>query len=439
MKFRNFGRLALALSASLVLAVGTQSCNYDYTAAFVFVTGSQYNQVQSFREDNNTGFLNKTASGAVSSAGKNPIRALVLTGGRYLYVLNQGQATTDSSGNISWSGTGIALFSVAGDGSLAYQLSYFSQGLGSRRMALSASGNYLYVLDQYQSTGGSTVTPASATPTAGNPCRDANSGLYYPAGDVTVFTIDPNTGRLTLVQNTQQQSALGTPLPYFPLGCGPIDFTLTSGFLYTAEASDPSLSNAQGQVVYAYQASTNGQLLQVPGGSQPIPGTQNISVIGASASSSYIYVLDAATNMIYTFTPGGNGLLSATSGGAVSNLSNTTGMTALTTDSGSKFLYIANTQSTGLNQPGSAISNFKIVGGGVLQPNDQQPYGVGSGPVCIFEDPTHKFLYTADSGSSTVSGALIDPNTGLLSNLRRGSTFNTVGTPTWCTYSSNTQ
>lgn len=437
MKFRNFGRLALAMSASLVLALGTQSCTYDYTAAFIFVTGSQYNQVQSFREDNNTGFLNGTRSGAVSSGGTNPIRSLVLTGGRYLYVLNQGKAATDSSGNITWTGASIALFSIGGDGSLSYQISYFSQGLGSRRMALSASGNYLYVLDQYQASGGSNVTPASAAPTTTNVCRDATSGLYYPAGDVSVFSIDTNTGRLTLVQNTQQQNSVGTPLPYFPLGCGPIDFTLTSGYLYTAEASDPATGNTQ--VVYSYQANSNGQLLQVPGGAQPVNGASNITVIGSSSSNTYIYVLDSGTNQIFTYTPGGNGLLTATTGGTYPNAANAAGMTALTTDSGSKFLYIANTQSTGLNQSGSVISEFQITpNSGVLTPGQQTIYGVGSTPVCIFQDPTHKFLWTGDAGSNSMTGALIDPNTGLLSNLRRGSTFSTVGTPTWCTYSGTT-
>jgi hypothetical protein len=29
-------------------------------------------------------------------------------------------------------------------------------------------------------------------------------------------------------------------------------------------------------------------------------------------------------------------------------------------------------------------------------------------------------------------GAAFDPNTGLLTNLKKGSTFAVIGTPTWC-------
>ena len=210
-----------------------------------------------------------------------------------------------------------------------------------------------------------------------------------------------------------------------------------SNYIYTAEASDPATGNTQ--VVYAYNASSTGQLLQVPGGAQPITGAQSISVIGAAASSTYVYVLDSGANMIYTFTQGGNGLLSAISGGAYPNFSGAAGMSALTTDSGSKFLYIANTVSPGLNQAGSVISAFNITGStGDLTTLSPGYFGTGSSPVCIFEDPSHQYLYTADAGSSTVSGSLIDPNTGILTNLRKGSTFATVGTPTWCLYSSNT-
>lgn len=437
MKLRKFGRVSLALVASLVIAFGTQSCNYDYTEAYIIVTGSQYNQVASYRENNETGQLVAAPGDPLSSGGTNPIRAVLLNGGRYVYVVNEGKASTDASGNMTWSGGNVSLFSIGGDGGLAYQLSYPSQGLGSLRVALSASGTYLYVLDQYQPGSTPNVTTASPTPTASNPCLNSSNGMYYPAGDITVFSIDSSTGRLFLVQNQQQQNALGSPLSYFPLGCGPIDFHVGSGYLYTAETSDPATGN--NQVIYAYQAGTNGQLIQVPGGSQPVTGATAISVIGASASGNWIYVLDAGSNTIYTFTAGSNGLLSAASGGAVPNYSGTTGMTALTTDSATKFLYVANSQSTGLGQPGSEISAFTITNTtGVLQTMAGQPFGSGSVPVCIFEDPSHQYLYTANAGSSNITGSLIDPNTGILTNLRKGSTFATVGTPTWCLYSSNT-
>ncbi|MGB9030643.1 MAG: beta-propeller fold lactonase family protein [Acidobacteriaceae bacterium] len=437
MKFRKFGRIALALAASLFIGFGTQSCFYDYTEAYIIVTGSQYNQVASYREDNETGVLHAAPHDPLSSGGSNPIRAQLLTGGRYVYVLNQGKPTKAADGTITWAGGNVSLFSIGGDGELAYQLSYPSQGLGSLRVALSTGGTFLYVLDEYQAGITPNTTAASTSVSPATPCYDSASGVYRPAGDVTVFSIDSSTGRLFLLQNQQQQTAQGSPLSYFPVGCFPIDFHLASNYLYTAEASDPATGNSQ--VVYAYNAATTGQLLQVPGGAQPITGAQAISVIGASANGSWIYILDSGANMIYTFTQGGNGLLSAITGGAFPNFSGAAGMSALTTDSGTKFLYVANTQSPALNQSGSVISAFNITGNtGDLTTLAPGYFGTGSTPVCIFEDPSHQYLYTADAGSSTVTGSLIDPNTGILSNLRKGSSFTTVGTPTWCLYSSNT-
>jgi len=442
MKFRKFGRIALALAASLVIAFGTQSCIYDYTEGYVIVTGSQYNQVASYREDNETGVLNPAPRDPQSSGGNNPIRAVLLNGGRYVYVLNQGQPTVNSDGSITWKDGNISLFSIGGDGGLTYQTSYTSQGYGSLRLSLSSSGGFLYVLDEYQPASTPNTTPASPTVSAATPCYDSTANAYRPAGDITAFSIDSSTGRLFLVQNQQQQNSLGTPLNYFPVGCGAVDFHLQSGYLYTGEASDPATGYTQ--VVYAYNASSNGQLIQVPGGAQPI-GTSNMAVLGTSASGTYLYVLDNGTNSIFTFTQGGNGLLSAISGGAVGNVPTATGMTALMTDSSSKFLYITNTQSTTLGQSGSVISAFLInpTSGDLTPFNDTSSsststFATGSSPQCIFEDPSHQYLYTAGAASSTVSGAAIDPGTGILSNLRRGSTFSTVGTPTWCLVSPNT-
>lgn len=444
MKFWNLGRVTLALAVSLVLVGGMSSCHYNYTSAYVIVTGSQYNQIASYRLDNDTGQLWPALNSGnnQSSGGQDPVRAVLLTGGRYVYVLNHGKPTLDSSGNITWSGGNISVFSIGGDGTLAYQQSYPSQGNGSVRLSLSAGGNYLYVLDEYEPTAGNpNYTPASAAATPANPCYDATSNVYRPVGDITVFSIDNSTGRLYLVQNQEQQNSSGVDLTYFPVGCSPIDFDESAGYVYTAEVSDPANPTTAGEVVYAYQAGATGQLLPAPSGSQVLPGTKGISVISGGNSGKYIYVLDAATNTIYTFTSGANGLLSAISGGSYPNSSSTSGMDAIMTDATNAYLYIANTQSPALGQSNSVISGFIISPiSGDLQPIASGTNGLfptGSGPVCIFEDPSHQYVYTANAASSTITGSHFDPQTGILSNLPKGSSFATVGTPTWCLYSSN--
>jgi 6-phosphogluconolactonase len=449
MKFRIFGRVALALAASVVLVGGMDSCHYDYTEAYVIVTGSQYNQVASYLEQNETGRLFAAPGGPLSSGGSDPIRAVLLTGGRYVYVLNHGTPTMDSSGNISWGGQSIALFSIGGDGGLSYQQSYPSVGNGPVRIAVSSSGNFLYVLDSYEpsATGTATTTPGSASQSSTYPCYDSTNKVYRPVADISVFSIDPNTGRLFLVPNQQEQSPIThQDLSYFPLGCGVVDFHQASGYLYTVEASDPTNTastgpapSGNGEVVYPYQAQTTGQLIQAPGGSQVLSGTENVTVIGGSQSGSYIYVLDSGANLIYTYTAGGNGLLTGIASASEPNYSGTSGMSALTTDSNSRFLYITNTQSPALGFSNSVITAYTITpSSGVLQQLAESPYGVGSDPVCIFEDPSHQYMYTADGVSNEITGKAIEPQTGILGNLPKGSGFATVGTPTWCLYSSNT-
>jgi 6-phosphogluconolactonase len=442
MKFWNLGRVALALAVSLVLVGGMSSCHYNYTNAYVIVTGSQYNQIASYRLDNDTGQLWPALNSGndISSSGQDPIRAVMLTGGRYVYVLNHGKPTLGSDGStLNWSGGNISVFSIGGDGTLSYQQSYPSQGNGSVRLSLSAGGNFLYVLDEYEPTPGNpNSTPGASSSTPATPCLDSTTGMYRPVGDVTVFSIDTATGRLYLVQNQEQQNSSGVDLTYFPVGCNPIDFYEGSGYLYTAEMSHPGYSGT-GEDIYPYQAGTTGQLLP-PQAPQFLPGTLGISVIAGSGSGKYIYVLDAATNTIYPFTSGPNGLLSAIAGGSTvnDNVNTNIGMDALTTDATSSWLYVANTQSPALGLPNSAITAYNITAAtGNLQEMSEQPFPTGSGPVCIFEDPSHQYLYTANAASSTITGSKIDPGTGILSNLSKGSSFPTVGTPTWCLYSSN--
>jgi len=437
MRFSKSGRIALATAASLFIGLGTQSCYY-YTEAYIIVTGSQYNQVASYREQNQTGKLQAAPGDPLSSGGTDPVRAVLLTGGRYVYVLNEGKPAVQSDNSIQWTGANISLFSVGGDGGLSYQLSYPSQGTGSIRLALNTGSSVLYVLDTYQPGATPNTTPASPTYSAATPCYDATYDVYRPAGDITAFSIQSSTGRLFLITNQQQQNSQGSALTYFPIGCGAIDFRYLSNYIYTGEASDPATGNTQ--VVYAYQANPNGQLIQVPGGAQPV-GTQSMAYIGQSANGLYLYILDNGTNNIFIFTPSA-GLLSSIATGAVPNTGGS-GMTSIVTDAQSKYVYVTNTQSTGLGQASSIITAYEIIGGGTLE---ALPTGLptgnlfttGSGPQCIFEDPSHQYLYTADAISSTVTGAEFDPNTGILKNLANGSTFTTVGTPTWCLYSSNT-
>src|ERR1700721_2640449 len=134
MKFRKIGQISLAAVVSLVFVFGATSCRQDFTDAFVFTVGS---------------------------GGTNPIRIFVLSGGRYLYVLNEGAEQVDGSGNISYTGANISLFSIGGSGTLAFQASYTSQGTNTIRILPDSTGKFLFALDTYAPVTNGAVTPVA--------------------------------------------------------------------------------------------------------------------------------------------------------------------------------------------------------------------------------------------------------------------------------------
>jgi 6-phosphogluconolactonase (cycloisomerase 2 family) len=147
-------------------------------------------------------------------------------------------------------------------------------------------------------------------------------------------------------------------------------------------------------------------------------------------------------NQIYTFQAGGTPCtLAQVAGSQETNPQpNAIPVNSLTSANG-KFLYVINnivpsTTSTA----SSSISAFTINAQGLLQTlsdGTNNPYAVGSGPVCIVEDPSSKYLYTSNSADSTVTGKLLDQNRGFLSDLSRGSVFPTSMTPTCLAVSGN--
>ena len=96
MKFTKFGKALLmsALSAGVIL--GVTSCVQSYTVGFLYVTGTVTAQsggngiISGFKIDHNTGKLTAIDGLPISSGGANPGRAVLLTGSRFLYVLNRG-------------------------------------------------------------------------------------------------------------------------------------------------------------------------------------------------------------------------------------------------------------------------------------------------------------------------------------------------------------
>jgi Lactonase, 7-bladed beta-propeller len=284
-----------------------------------------------------------------------------------------------------------------------------------------------------------------------NKANCVSTGGATNCGDITAFNIDQNTGRLSLITNLQVKDANGTNLTYFPIGTGPIEFALfNSAFVYVIEkgsgtAGDPN----QGVFVYQF-SSTNGQLTLTQ--NTPLPtGATNLSYIYASPG--FVYLLDTQTapgatptspGQILPYTSGTNGGLQALVGGTVPNTGTTANPNTMLVDHTGKFVYVANRgPNLTSSSAASTVSAFFINANaaGQLQAlssgaaSNNVPFGSGSGPRCIVEDPSNQYLYTANFDSGTVTGGVINQQTGTLTNLRKSSVFTTVGQPTWCVMS----
>jgi 6-phosphogluconolactonase (cycloisomerase 2 family) len=433
MKFKKFGQTTLALVVSLATGLGVTSCSTDHTVGYFYVTGSQYNQISGFKIDANLGNLFQVQNSPYGSGGINPIKALIANSGRFLYVLNAGcggtgQIACPSGTSPSDSGANISLFTIGGGGSLNFQTSYTSQGNNPVSFATDSSGTHLFVLD-------STV-PDPTTCTAYVPGNDATI-----CGDITSFNIDSNTGRLSLITNQQVKNSAGTNLTYFPVGTGPINFSVipSNSYVYVIEkgtgvSADPS----QGVFVYANSA---GQLTLTQ--NTPIPsGAESLSYI--YASSKYVYLIDTqggtTAGQILPYTVGTNGALQSLVGGFVANTGTVANPGPMIVDHQNKFLYLAN-QGPNLTptSPASSVSGYFIdqttgrltgLSGGAS--GTSVVFGSGSEPQCILEDPSNQYLYTANFSDSTVTGAVINSTTGTLTTLRKKSSFAVTGQPTWC-------
>jgi 6-phosphogluconolactonase (cycloisomerase 2 family) len=419
MKLSRIGRVSMALVVSVAMGLGMTACGGG-TVGFMWVLGTQYNQISGFKIDDFTGNLTEMPHQPFTSGGSNPVSLVVTPGGRYLYVVNKGGATSTTTLPCGTAG-GIAEFSIGGDGVLTFQQCFSSQGATPVWAQLDGTGSFLYVLDQQApGTDCDTTTPTN--------CH----------GDITVFSIASDTGRLTLVPNQQVKNGDGTQLTYFPVGNTPTMMKVAGGgCLFTLDSGD--------QTIFPYSVGTSGQLT-LPTNTTITTGATRLTSI--NAGSTYVYLTDAGATTdspggyVMPYTVGTGCALNTLTGGKVANLPQTSNPVYSMVDNSNHYLYVANQSTTNSNAPSySSISAFTIdQTTGKLQPvpdTGNNPYQVGAGPVCMVEDPSAQYLYTSNNVAGSVTGFNLDKSTGELSNLRRGSTFTATGLPTCLVVSGN--
>jgi hypothetical protein len=321
-------------------------------------------------------------------------------------------------------------------------------------LAMDPSGNYLYAVDTY--------SPASGT------------GLNGP-GDLTVFAIQPDSQGTSTVPGgtiitpacgptgtlTNQGAAVGSTGSgcYYPVGYGPRGVTQTlyvpatstsiatpafvyvtnsgntaptssttcygsvSGFTLTYGTPNPTSGSpvAGGQLApvtfpTAAGSCVNGSVF--PTGSLPVGATPwaIASVVsGANPALPFVYISDYAQNQVYAYAAAADGTLSnAGTGGVSGQAGYATGNKpeSMLIDIRATHLYVT------AFQDGTIWAYNIVPNTGALTGISGSPYGAGTGPLCIAEDPSEgKFLYVVNYISGSVSGYEITGNTGQLSAL----------------------
>ncbi len=470
MRFKKFGKALSIGVLSAGVICGVTSCVESYTVGFLYVTGTvtastgSNGIISGYKIDHNTGKLTTINGLPVPTGGANPVRAVLTLGSRFIYVLNRG-ANAAGNGNCyptnPCNNANITQFVVGGNGVLTPQETFYTQGIDPFRLIADSSGNYLLVLDHDAPDSGVT-TIVNGVPT--NSCTEALGRSTTSCGDITVFQINQTTGRLSLVQNTQVTAVNNTPLTYFPVPANPVDFVLNGQYLLTLTGAPTPTSfpytSATSVWPYSYNSSS-GQLALSQNGVQTLyttsPSGTQVAVQQANAivvASSVIYVLDnepltitststsgnvfpvgTYLSQIQPYSVGSGGALQGEPSGIFPDTATLDNPIQVLVESKGKYLYVANqgSNTTG-NNPESGIAGYTIFTSPSYQLSfiPEQPFGSGSGPQCIVEDPSSQFVFEANEYDSTVTGRVLDPNTGDLNTMRSTETYSLEGQPTWC-------
>jgi hypothetical protein len=449
MKFTKFGKALLmsALFAGVVFSV--TSCVESYTVGYLYVTGTVTSQsggngiISGFDIDHNTGKLNTIDGLPISSGGSNPGRALLLTGSRFLYVLNRGvnaQGGSVCTTTNPCQNSNIEEFAVGGNGILTPQETFFTKGINPFRILGDSSGNYIYVLE-HDAPDSNAYT---GNKLSSNSCTEALGSAATSCGDITVFSVNQTTGRLTPVVDAQVTSANGSELPYFPVPANPIDFVFASNYFFVLSGTP-----ATGDSVFPYSYSlNNGQLTVSQNTSQPLNIAQATAIVSGAG---YVYVLDnepitipagtqgsftagTYSSQILPFSAGNGGALQPQTGGIVPDDASLSNPIYLLVEAKGRFVYVVNQgNNSNTTNPQSGVAGYvSDLSTHQLSFIAGEPYGTGAGPQCMVEDPSDQFVYEADAYDNSVYGRVVDPNSGALNSLRVGNTFALQGPAAWC-------
>jgi 6-phosphogluconolactonase len=376
----------LAISAASLLAASFFSACSTLTVDFVYVTSAKaagpnnYGEVDVYEINSESGRMRQIITSPFPSGGRNPVAEAVSPDEADLYVINR----DDNS---------IVQFIVGSDGKLYPQNTVNTPGIFP--LAVTVSGNFLYVVDTYQPL--PTCNPAS-------PC----------SGSIAVFPM-LNAAQAGALKPAQPADTLGTPVvntsisaSYWPLllsGTAAPDVFVPTAVTVAGSSANVYITGYDSTTsigyVFGFTTGSDGTLTAISG--FPVAVGTHPSAVASDSTGSYLYVTDSVQNVVYGFQIAGGGLtpLSGSpfaTGGQPS---------AIVLDSTGKYAMVANGQDSNLGVYSVSSGSLNRLG----------TYTTGTQPVAIGIDPSlNQYVFSANFLGNNVSGFQLNPSDGSLLN-----------------------
>ena len=326
MTLNPMGRVAKASMLSLALALGVSACSNDYTVAYVYMTSATAQSAQDphglingYQVDYQSGYLRPLADSPVDTGGRKTVGLVVAPNNLFLYTVNN----FDSD---------VVEFAIGTDGKLYPQHTYNLSGSLATAAAIDAQGKFLYVTFTYQntSTGAALYTPANpgpggisvfpinsdnslGTPTTVNVGRNP-IGIATSATGNFVYVIEQDSATSANLLGFAENPATGalTALPGVTINAGNVAST---GYSIGTNPAN-ILGDKTGTHLYVTEQSLN-QITTYSIGSNGVPSIVATTATDAgpkamtfdvAVPSKYLYVVASDANTINGYSIGANGV-----------------------------------------------------------------------------------------------------------------------------------
>jgi 6-phosphogluconolactonase (cycloisomerase 2 family) len=371
MKFSKSSQLFLVSIIGLMVATLLTACEI-VTIDYVFVASSSGSgsssagQIQTYAADSETGAL-RTGQPAVPSGGTNPVSLAVTSDFANLYVANAGNSS-------------VVHFALDSNGVLT-QKDAVTASSTPVSIAVNAANTYLFVAS------GATSATLAAYPLSSGAIGSAAAQVALAVPGYTGDTIVP-TGVFALANNSAVYVTVYDRSAYNPGGA-------------TTSTANPGW-------IFGYSVGSSGALTPVTG--SPWKAGVKPTALAADPTSRFLYATDFASSQLIGYSIQSGGVLDFLINGPFKTGNEPS---AVTIDPRGKYIYVSNELDNSVS--GYTIDLATGTPTGIVNVTGPQINATDTQPVAVLVEPAlGRFVYTANQLGDSVSGFVMNPDTGAL-------------------------